>query len=372
MNNLKILHLSLSYNSAPNLGGPDITVYKLCSSLAKKGATVDVICTNLASKDSYISKSSFSKKVDGVNVNYLRTLKILPLGTSSFGLYYIPELKDFLSSNIKNYDIVHLHGYRDYLSLIGALQAKSHNVPYVLHPRGTLPNQGHSILVKKLFDYSFGKIMIKNASGLIALTKREINSFRLLNADINKITVVNNGMDLDDYNPYQSGENFINKYKITQKFIVLYLGRVHKIKGIDHMVKAVADLSRIGFDIAAVVVGPDEGFAKVLKNIANEEKFTHLYLIPTVTGLEKQQAFGAADVLVYAAEVEDFGVVAFEGILSGVPTIVASETGCGEIFKRYNLGHTVPYGDINQLSKLIKELLETPNKSKEFTMAGSS
>ncbi len=154
-----------------------------------------------------------------------------------------------------------------------------------------------------------------------------------------------------------STERRRQQFAIKEQFVVLYLGRIHVIKGIDHMVRAVARLHRMGYDIAAVVVGPDEGFGSTVKNIAAQESFEHLYMLPTINGKQKQAVFGASDVLVYAAKVEDFGVVAFEGMLSGVPTVVAANTGCSEVARHLNVGYTVTYGDVDQLVGVLREIL---------------
>jgi len=135
------------------------------------------------------------------------------------------------------------------------------------------------------------------------------------------------------------------------------------------MVRAVAALSRKGLDVAAVVVGPDEGFASTLRRIAADERFDHFYLVPAVSGLHKWEAFASADVLVYAAEVEDFGIVAFEGILFGIPTVVSAGTGCGEIVSRLNAGILVEYGNVEQLQTVLRHILEAPAEARERTQA---
>ncbi len=367
---MRVLHFSLSYRSASALGGPDLTVYKLCTALSKRGVKVDVICTNLASKTSVLQAETFERTVDGVHVTYLATRKLIPLGRNSFGLYYLPELRSLLRSVAGRYDVMHFHGYRDYISVIGAEQAAAAGVPYVLHPRGTIPYQGHSVAAKTVFDRTVGRRMIRNAAALIALSDREVESYLDLGADPAKIHVVHNGMESKDYDPAASGVAFRTRHGIAEQIIILYFGRVHAIKGIDHMLRAVARLRRTGLDVAAVVVGPDEGYGATLTQIAREEQFEHLYLIPTVSGPQaKQEVFGATDVLVYAAAVEDFGVSAFEGILSGVPTIVSAGTGCGEIVASLDAGTLVHYGDVDELEQALTQILAAPQSARAYTLA---
>lgn len=366
---MRVLHITLSYQSAPALGGPDLTSYKLCTALKAQGVDIDVIATNLATKNETIQPTTFSRDVDGINVQYLLTKKLVPLGRHSFGLFYMPELRATLRKCIQAYDLVHVHGYRGYLTLVAFQEAYRAGVPYIIHPRGTIPFQGHSFLAKWLFDRFLGRKYMQRASAIISLSQREVESIKDLGVASSRIKVVYNGIEPSEYDANASGDSFRQKHKIYEKWIVLYLGRVHMIKGIDHMVRAVAGMRRDGWDVAAVIVGPDEGFGTTLKNIATEEKFDALYLIPTVSGKEKQSVFGAADALVYAAEVEDFGVVAFEGVLSGVPTITAAETGCGEVMRHLNVGYLVPYGDVAKIRSLLEEILSDPEAARQQTIA---
>lgn len=366
---IKALHLSLSFKSAPALGGPDVTAYKLCTALRRQGVEVDVICTNLVSKTTVIQPATFERDIEGVHVTYLATRKLIPLGQRSFGLYYMPDLGSLLQRTVGKYDVIHLQGFRDFVSFMGYRHACSAGVPYVVHPRGTLPYQGHSLFAKASFDRLIGRRMIHRSAALIALAPREVESFIALGADRSKVHVVYNGIDPADYDATVSGAAFRERNGIHERFVILYFGRVHHIKGIDHMIRAAASLGRVGYDIAAVVVGSDEGYGPTLKRIAKQESFDHLYMVPPVSGKFKQEVFGAADVLVYAAQVEDFGVSAFEGVLSGVPTVVAAGTGCGQIVQGLDCGSLVPYGDVEALSDMLQGILNDPNAARARTVA---
>jgi glycosyltransferase involved in cell wall biosynthesis len=366
---MKALHLSLSYNSAPALGGPDLTVYKLCTELVRQGLEVDVVCTNLATKTSVIQPITFQREVEAVHALYMDTRKLLPLGKNSFGLYYMRGFKRHMENIVRNYDVVHIHGFRDYESVVGSWVAAAAGVPYLIHPRGTLPYQGHSILAKSVFDLLLGRSILRKASRVIALSHREVESFTALGVAPERIDVVNNGIEAKDYTLAQNADAFRAKHGIQEKYIILYFGRIHAIKGIDHMVRAAAQLRREGFDVAAVAVGTDEGYSETLRMIAQEEGFGNLYILPVVAASGKHEVLSAANAMVYAAEVEDFGVSAFEGVMSGIPTVVAEATGCGEIFRRLDAGYLVPYGNVPKHVETLRWILENPEAARARTLA---
>jgi glycosyltransferase involved in cell wall biosynthesis len=366
---MKVLHVTLSYKSAPALGGPDLTVYKLCTGLVHQGLEIDVVCTNLATKTTVIEPGTFEREVEGVRARYMDTRKLLSLGRNSFGVYYIHGFKKHLERVIRNYDLVHFHGFRDYETVVGSGVAARAGVPYLIHPRGTLPYQGHSILAKSIFDRFIGRRILRKASRVIALSQREVESFAALGVPEARVDVVNNGIESLDYVPDGKGEAFRAKHGIQEKYIILYFGRIHVIKGIDHLVRATAQLRREGFDVAAVVVGSDEGYAATLRAIAQQEAFGSLYILPAVPASGKREVLGAPNAMVYAAEVEDFGVSAFEGVMSGIPTVVAEETGCGEIFRRLDCGWQVPYGNVDRHVEVLRWILENQDAAKVRTTA---
>jgi glycosyltransferase involved in cell wall biosynthesis len=332
---------------------------------------VDVLCTNLATRTTVLQPHTFTQEIEGVHVTYLATQKILRLGRDSFGIYYMPELRSVLKRIVAQYQVVHVNGFYDFISLLASRQAHRAGVPYVIQPRGTIPfRPGCNAYVKTVFNHVVGRRMIRQAAGIIVSSDYEAQNLCAMGADRSQIELAYNGVDSEDYDPRVSGTSFRSRHHITERFIVLYFGRVHRMKGIDHMLRAAIHLARRGLDIAAVIVGPDEGAGAALVQMAREEGFEHLYLVPEVRGKSaKQEMFGAADVLVYAGFPECFGNAAFEGILSGVPTVVAAGTGCGEVVQRFNAGSLVPYGDVDAMERVLYAIWAAPDKTRERTLA---
>ena len=77
-----------------------------------------------------------------------------------------------LRKEICKFDIVHIHDYRNFLTIISCYFAMKKNIPYVLQVHGDLPYSNQKVILKKLFD-SFFSFIITNASCLIALNKNE-------------------------------------------------------------------------------------------------------------------------------------------------------------------------------------------------------
>ena len=81
-----------------------------------------------------------------------------------------------------------------------------------------------------------------------------------------KIAIIPNGIDLSEYASLPPEGSFKKKFGIKEKEkIVLYLGRIHKIKGIDILVKAFANVIKKLDSVRLVVVGPDDGYLSELQ-----------------------------------------------------------------------------------------------------------
>ena len=58
---------------------------------------------------------------------------------------------------------------------------------------------------------------------------------------------------------------FRHKYKIENKHIITFLGRIHPIKGLDFLVESFYELTRSRDDVILAIVGSDDGYRSNLK-----------------------------------------------------------------------------------------------------------
>jgi len=119
------------------------------------------------------------------------------------------------------------------------------------------------------------------------------------------------------YNLPESG-SFKRKHGLIGKKIVLYLGKITPRKGVDFLVKA---FSRMGAaDTVLVIAGNDMGFRSQVEKIVRETGVMNQVIFTgLLTGNDKLSAYRDADVLVYPAIHEIFGLVPFEAMLCGAP-----------------------------------------------------
>lgn len=109
-----------------------------------------------------------------------------------------------------------------------------------------------------------GNKILKDASKVIALTDMERKQFAKISIDGDKIEIVPNWIDFSVYESLQDRGLFKRKYGINER-IVLYLGRIHKIKGVDLLVEAFSGFANNIENIKFVITGLDNVFLSTLK-----------------------------------------------------------------------------------------------------------
>jgi len=113
------------------------------------------------------------------------------------------------------------------------------------------------------------------------------------------------------------------------------------------------------------ISGPDDGEKALLEErserlgVASRVKFTGF--INNVS-----EAYVDADVVVYPASNEIFGLVPLEALLCGTQVIVADEGGCGDLIRKMNGGYLVRYGDIIGLSQVMTHSLNHPEEGRKM------
>ena len=94
--------------------------------------------------------------------------------------------------------------------------------------------------------------------------------------------------------------------------------------------------------------------AHIDKLIKKLEIYDKVLFTGPLYGNSKLEAYVDADVLVYPAVYEIFGLVPFEALSCGTPVIVANNCGCGEIIKNWGCGYVVKYGDLQDMKNKIR------------------
>jgi glycosyltransferase involved in cell wall biosynthesis len=281
-----------------------------------------------------------------------------------------PSLTKNARREIKNFDIVHLHNFRTYQNMVVHGFAKVYSVPYVLQAHGSLTTYFQKGMFKKAFDVIWGRNILHNAARVIAVTDIEAEQYHSLGVNQNKIEIVPHGIDLAEFDNQATKGEFRKKYKINpDKNIVLYLGRIHKMKGLDILANAFADLSHNHKDIVLAIVGPDGGYLTILKKLVTKlGNIDNVIFTGPLYGQEKLEAYIDADIYVLPSSYEIFGITILEAWACGKPVVVTDRCGMADVV-RDRAGLVVLYDKV-QLRNALSKLLNDTSMRREFGKQG--
>ena len=343
----------------PKRGGDVNVCYNLSKQLVKRGHEVTIITTDFE----FDEKSA--KILEEVGV------KVIPSHCiANIKMFLIsPSMKRWLKNNIKNFDTIHMHDFRSYQNIIIRRYAKRRGIPYVLQAHGSVLPFFQKQRLKEIFDLFFGYGILMDASKIIALTRTEVEQYKKMGVDEDKIEIVSNGLDLSEYSNLPAKGEFRRKYSIRDnEKMVLYVGRLHKNKGIDLLVKAFADLSKKLNNVRLVLVGPDDGYQSVFEELVHNLKVNDKVLFTGfVSNEEKMAAFVDADVFV-TPSFSGFPVTFLEACACGMP-IITTNNGDELDWIEGKVGYVVEY-DKDHLRDAIFRILSDEALRRRFGEEG--
>lgn len=359
---MKILQVTNFYKPSWESGGPARVAYEISRNLVERRHEVTVYTT-----DGFKWRLNVVKNkpviVDGIKTYYFRNLsgylasKVLPTP------YYAAIIA---KKEIKNFDIIHIHE-NNTLGFIVHHYAKKYKIPYVLQGHGSLLFQmkGKKKLIGKIWNSFFERPTLYDASKVIALTETEAEQIKNIGIPRNKIEVVPNGINLSEYESLPEKGEFRKKYSIRDdEKIILYLGRLHQIKGIDLLVNAFSSIKKESNGVKLVIAGPDDGFLSSLKKQSDDLKLgDKIIFTGPLYDRNKLEAYVDADVYVLPSVYEIFGITVLEACACGIPVIVTNRSGITDFVE--NVGYVVKY-DADQLKDTIIKLLNDAELRRNF------
>ena len=192
----------------------------------------------------------------------------------------------------------------------------------------------------------------------------------LYGADAAKIVVIPCGVDLNLFGPVPQDEARQILGLPAKRRVVLFVGRIEPLKGIDTLLRAMAlvahNLPGDQEDLSVIIIGgaPGAGAGQVkqelerLESLRVELGIDHLV---TFLGAQNQDTlvyyYSAADMVVVPSHYESFGMVALEAMACGTP-VVASQVG-GQAFLVQDgvTGFTVPVDEPEALAEKLTVLV---------------
>lgn len=356
---MKILHLFDFFS--PLGGGMVDFIFKLTKAQSQRGHEVVIYASDYKLDPEYIAL------LPGVKVMTFKCISSLA------GFFIMPGIIGALRDNLKNFDLVHVHTARSFQDIAVHHYAKKYNIPYVLDTHGTLPRsvqgkRGFKWLLKWLFDIAIGNKILKDADKAVAETQVGVNEYLEFGVKQEKIILIQPPLDTEAFARLPEHGLFRAKYSLNGKNIIMFLGRIHWIKGIDFLVESFAELAKTRNDLLLVIVGNDDGFKTTLEELISRLGITDKVLFTGfLGGGNKLEALVDADMVIQTSRYEQGAWAPLEAVLCGTPIIVSSNSGAGEDVKKMDAGYLVEYGNTIDLKEKMQYILDNQEEARRKT-----
>ena len=179
----------------------------------------------------------------------------------------------------------------------------------------------------------------------------------LFGLPFDKINVVPNGVNLNNFNGIERDYDFRRQYAMDNEKIILYMGRLVFEKGVQHLISAMPKILEYYNDAKLVIAGKG-GMTDDLKAQVNAMGLSEkVYFTGYLNAKQVQKMYKCADVAVFPSTYEPFGIVALEAMLAGVPTVVSDIGGLNEIVDHRENGMKSYAGNSNSIADSVLSLL---------------
>ncbi|MEO0483908.1 MAG: glycosyltransferase [Planctomycetota bacterium] len=235
-----------------------------------------------------------------------------------------------LQALIEQLDVVHAHGVWDPILRASVMIARRAGVPGVVAPHGMLDEWALSEkpLKKKLALTLAYNAMLKAASMFHALSAYEQDCtrgfIRGLGAET-PVEVIPNGVFLDEIDPLPEPGAFYAKHpELNGEPYVVFLSRLHPVKGLPILVEAFASAIRDSAPARLVIAGPDAGAQGDAEQAARDHGVAdRVHFVGPQWGSDKYAALRDARCFALPSEHEGFSMAICEALACGLPVAIS-------------------------------------------------
>lgn len=288
---------------AEEASGPSYSVTRLCAELVDQGQDVTLAALDWAPSAS-ASAPAFVKTFS------------LGIGPRRLGLS--PAMWRWLSTAAKTGEVELIHNHSLWMipNVYPGWVSRRSGVPLVVSPRGTLSEWAFSSgsKAKKAFwpllqQPALGATTCFHATAMSEYEDIRRKGFR------QPIAVIPNGVDIPP----------AGQMTATPRRTLLFLGRIHKNKGLDMLLSAWRVLHERFADWDLKIAGPDnQGYLAEMKSLAERLRLQRVEFVGPVYGEAKWQMYRDSDLFVLPTYSENFGMSVAESLAAGTPAVVTN------------------------------------------------
>ena len=309
---MKVLQLTVHFS--PNVGGVETHLLDLVYGLAKRKWEVFVLTYR-----PLVAKAPWKILEKKKNITILRLpwfpglfYQLVSQPIVEF-LYLVPGLFFVIPFVllVQNPEVIHAHGLvAGFIAIFWGKIAKK-KVIISTHSLYELPQHG--------LYFSFVKWMFSHSDRVLCLSNQSVDEIERLGVDIEKVKRFTYWIDLSIFVP-QNKEKAKKQLGWDNKFVVLFVGRLVRIKGVRELLQA----SHILHKNTVIAIAGEGPLSVEVMEEANKKNSKVIFL-HKISNDKLPLYYNAADLLIVPSTHEEgFGRVILESLACGTPVIGAN------------------------------------------------
>lgn len=332
----------------PKTGGAENNCYYTARELAKSHE-VHVFCSG---------GSESEEIIDGINVHRSKEL---------FRLKYYFAFYPSIVNKIQKYDldVLHVHGLGFVQHDIAVKKLKKVNpkIKVICTPHGPFMALNKYNLIGRIFKSIYTPLIKRSLKMYDAVVEVNPNQTEWMTKDYGierrKIKFVPNGLNESTFESLKADyiRKIANKYGLEGKFVISYLGRIQKYKGLDQVIKVLPKLLKDYPNLVFVAIGKDADDMQRLIDLSKKRGIAkNVIFTGEIFEKEKLALLEISEIFVFPSEWEAFGIAMLEAMARGNAAISTKTEGGVYLIKKDN-GRLYDFGKTEQLYVALSELI---------------
>lgn len=348
----------------PAMGGPPQGIRNSIPELEKLGVINHVVCND-------DPKAEFLKELN---------FKVFPMGVPKGPWRFNRKLREWLKSNIENYDVVIVHGlwlHHEFSAFQEWKKLKSEKgikTKLFLMPHGMLDpyfQKSNERRLKALRNEIYWKLIekniVNNCSGILFTCQEELLLARTTFRGYKPEKELNVGYGIPEPPAYSNemAQSFKAHVPLWDgKPFLLFLSRIHSKKGLDNLIKSYLKIEASRDDLPQLLIagpGHDTAYGKDMLKLAS--KSTNIIFTGMLSGDIKWGAFHLCETFVLPSHQENFGISIVEALACKKPVLISNKVNIWREIENGNGGFVEVDNEKGTHTLLIKWLsLSEPKK----------
>ena len=264
-----------------------------------------------------------------------------------------------------NYDLIDTQD-PFFTGLVGYWLKKKFKKPLEIHFHGDF--WGNAFQSEAgIFQLFLSKFIARYADGIRVVSQGIKEKLVKKGIAPEKIAVIPTPVDLEKFKAFEPEKVKQIKDDYFNKKIILYAGRLVKVKNLPLLLKAVAMIRNSKHNIILLIIGEGGEKAKLKRKVRRLEIEDAVVFISSAPQKDLVNYYHAADVFVLPSFSESLGKVLIEAGAAGCPVVSTETTGARDVVVEGRTGYLVPIGDENAMvEKILKVLRMEESERKEM------